>query len=186
MAVASITATHGRPIRLNQAGLWFFFLSETFLFAALLSARFYIAGFKQEEHVDQGLGLAITTILIVSSFTAFMSESSMARGDRRGFFVYLVLTVLLGVVFVGGVAVEWSTAHFTISEPFGTAFFSMTGLHASHVVSGILILLLVLNLGRQGRFSAESHWGVEAAVKYWHFVDVVWVFFYPALYLINW
>ena len=186
MAVAAQHAEHQRPLSLNQAGLWLFFLSETFLFSALLAARFYIAGFKQPEHINQALGLGITTILIVSSFTAYMAESEMARGNRGGFLSYLGATILLGVVFVGGVAIEWSTAEFAVSEPYGTAFFSMTGLHASHVISGVLILLLVFNLGRKGRYSAESHWGVEAAVKYWHFVDVVWVFFYPALYLISW
>jgi cytochrome c oxidase subunit 3 len=176
----------GRPLRLNTAGLWLFFLSETFLFGALLSARFYIAGFEQPEDVNQALGLAITTILILSSFTAYMSETSIAHGNRGAFMGYLFLTILLGVVFVAGVAVEWSTAEFSIDDPFGTAFFSMTGLHASHVVSGIFILLLVFGLGAGRHFSAESHWGVEAAIKYWHFVDVVWVFFYPALYLTGW
>ena len=66
-----------------------------------------------------------------------------------------------------------------------TAFFAMTGLHASHVVSGVAMLALVYYLGARGHFSARDHWGVEAVVKYWHFVDVVWVFFYPALYLIG-
>jgi cytochrome c oxidase subunit 3 len=61
----------------------------------------------------------------------------------------------------------------------------MTGLHALHVSSGVVIILLVWNAGRNGRFSAERHWGVEATAIYWHFVDVVWVFFYPALYLIG-
>jgi cytochrome c oxidase subunit 3 len=61
----------------------------------------------------------------------------------------------------------------------------MTGVHASHVISGIVILALLYWLGRRGHFSAESHWGVEASIKYWHFVDVVWVFFYPILYLMT-
>ena len=61
----------------------------------------------------------------------------------------------------------------------------MTGLHALHVFSGVVIILLIWNLGRNGHFSAERHWGVEACAIYWHFVDVVWVFFYPALYLIG-
>lgn len=186
MAVAAHAAPQHSALRLNQAGLWLFFLSESFLFAALLSARFYLAGFERAEHVDQTLGLAITMILVLSSFTAYMSETSIAHGRRGAFLGWLSATILLGLIFVAGVAIEWSTAHFSISEPFGTAFFSMTGLHASHVISGIFILLLVLGLGSRGHFSAESHWGVEAAIKYWHFVDVVWVFFYPALYLVNW
>ena len=171
---------------MNQAGLWFFFFSETFLFSALLSARYYIAGFHQPTEVNQALGLAITTILVLSSFTAYMAETAIAHGDRAGMQRFLLLTIFLGLVFVGGVAIEWWTAEFEPSEPFGTAFFSMTGLHASHVISGIGLLFLVYLLGRKGHFAAESHWGVEATIKYWHFVDVVWVFFYPALYLVSW
>jgi cytochrome c oxidase subunit 3 len=97
----------------------------------------------------------------------------------------LLATIVLGLMFFAGVVFEWSEAHFTQSEPYGTAFFTMTGLHASHVVSGILILALMLLLVMRGRFSPRSYWGFEAGIKYWHFVDVVWVFYYPALYLIN-
>ncbi|HXH21163.1 MAG TPA: cytochrome c oxidase subunit 3 [Dehalococcoidia bacterium] len=179
---------HDHPARrsMNQVGLWLFFLSESFLFAALLSARFYLAGFKASEHVDQLLGLAITLVLVCSSFTAYMSETAIARGDRANFMRFLLATIFLGIVFAVGVGFEWSEAHFSIHEPYGTAFFSMTGLHASHVISGVVMLAIVAYLGARGHFSAESHWGVEATIKYWHFVDVVWVFFYPALYLVNW
>jgi cytochrome c oxidase subunit 3 len=62
----------------------------------------------------------------------------------------------------------------------------MTGLHASHVISGVVLLGLTYRLLAKGYFSAENHWGVEASIKYWHFVDVVWVFFYPILYLMSW
>jgi len=192
MAVATLPQQHAaaghheepqRPA-MNQLGLWLFFLSETFLFGALLSARFYLAG-TDREHVNQLLGLGITAILLVSSLTAFMSEVSIAKGDRKAFLRYLLATIVLGIIFAGGVAYEWSTAEFSRSEPYGAAFFSMTGLHASHVVSGVGMLIMVYFLGARGHFSAEKHWGVEAVIKYWHFVDVVWVFFYPALYLVK-
>lgn len=169
---------------MNQFGLWLFFVSESFLFVALLSARFYLAGTDRPK-VNQQLGLAITVILLVSSLTAYMAEAAIARGDRRAFLRYLLATIVLGLVFALGVAYEWRTAEFSRSEPYGAAFFSMTGLHASHVLSGVIMLAMVYYLGRRGHFSAEQHWGVEAIVKYWHFVDVVWVFFYPALYLIS-
>jgi cytochrome c oxidase subunit 3 len=169
---------------MNQLGLWLFFVSETFLFGALLSARFYLAGVDR-PHVNQALGLAITSILLVSSLTAYMSEVSISRGDRRAFQRYLLATIVLGVIFAIGVAFEWRTAEFARSEPYGTAFFTMTGLHASHVISGIVMLVMVYYLGARGHFSGEKHWGVEAVIKYWHFVDVVWVFFYPALYLVS-
>ncbi len=184
----AVAAAHHEEERqrpsMNQLGLWLFFLSESFLFAALLSARFYLAG-TDRPHVNQPLGLGITSILLVSSLTAFRAESSIARGDRTAFMRYLLATITLGVVFAGGVAYEWSTAEFTRAEPYGAAFFAMTGLHASHVISGVVMLAMVAYLGARGRFSAESHWGVEAVIKYWNFVDVVWVFFYPALYLVK-
>jgi cytochrome c oxidase subunit 3 len=61
----------------------------------------------------------------------------------------------------------------------------MTGIHAIHVLSGVIFILIVWNNGRRGHYSAEEHWGVEACAIYWHYVDVAWVFFYPALYLIG-
>ena len=97
----------------------------------------------------------------------------------------LLLTILLGIIFAGGVAYEWKTAHFTREEVFGTVFFTMTGIHASHVVSGIVFLAMAWNIARKGRFTSKSHWGISGTVMYWHFVDVVWVFFYPALYLVD-
>ena len=171
---------------MNQMGLWLFFVSESFLFAALASARFYIAGLDRPEHLNQLLGLGITSILLTSSVCAYLAEAAIARGDRTACKMYLLATIFMGLVFAGGVAIEWSTAEFKASEPYGTAFFSMTGLHASHVLSGVALLALTYRLLSKGHYSAESHWGVEASIKYWHFVDVVWVFFYPILYLVSW
>ena len=64
-------------------------------------------------------------------------------------------------------------------------FYMMTGMHAFHVLTGVIFLGVVLNNARKGLYTAENHWAVEAATVYWHFVDVVWIFFYPALYLIG-
>jgi cytochrome c oxidase subunit 3 len=61
----------------------------------------------------------------------------------------------------------------------------MTGIHAFHVLTGLIALTIVYRLGRDGRFTHENYWGVEGTVKYWHFVDVAWVFIYPTLYLVN-
>ncbi len=176
---------HNRPA-MNQLGLWLFFASESFLFAALAASRFYIAGLDKPAHLNQLLGLGITSILLTSSVCAYLAEAAIARGDRAACRMYLFATIVLGLVFAGGVAIEWSTAEFKASEPYGTAFFSMTGLHASHVLSGVVLLALTHRLLSKGHFTADSYWGVEASIKYWHFVDVVWVFFYPILYLISW
>ena len=83
---------------------------------------------------------------------------------------------------------EWREApHMGIvpQSGYGIAFYSMTGMHAFHVLSGVVLLGLVYLNGRRGAYSAGRYWGVEASIKYWHFVDLVWVFFYPALYLIG-
>lgn len=177
-------ARHNR-LGMNSVGLWLFFISESFLFGALLAARFYLAGTDKPEHLDQELGLAITSVLLVSSLTAYLAEASMQRGKRGLCALFVLITIVLGIIFFAGVVIEWSQAHFTQSEPYGTAFFSMTGLHASHVLSGVIMLVLLLGLLIRGRFTAKDHWGVEATIKYWHFVDVVWMFFYPALYLVG-
>jgi cytochrome c oxidase subunit 3 len=94
----------------------------------------------------------------------------------------LGLVFLLTVVFI-----EWPEAmHFAPpSTGYGTLFFVITGMHAFHVLTGLIILLIVFFQGRRGHYSVEDHWGVQGGVVYWHFVDVVWVFVYPILYLVG-
>lgn len=170
---------------INRAGLWLFFLSDAFLFGGLFATRFYISGTERPEELNQALGLIITVILLLSSVTAYLTEVAIARGNRAAFIWNLSLTIALGLIFVAGVGYEWSSAEFGPEEKFGTAFFAMTGLHATHVITGLGALIVLFYLGLKGHFSRESHWGVEATIKYWHFVDVAWVFFYPALYLVS-
>jgi cytochrome c oxidase subunit III len=187
MAVTEVLPMeHATPrLKINRIGLWLFFLSETMLFAGVLTTRFSLLGTEVHEEVSQTIGLVITAILLASSYTAFRAEHAAHHGDQAGMVKYLSLTLLLGFVFVGGVAYEWIEAFdaFPPSTEFGTIFFTMTGIHAFHVLTGLIFLGLLWNNARRGRY-ADNAWPVEAGVKYWHFVDVVWVFFYPALYLI--
>ncbi len=82
--------------------------------------------------------------------------------------------------------VEWQIAPFRPNDSaMASIFYTMTGFHAVHVLTGLIFLVVVYRNGRRGRYTAERHWPVEAAAVYWHFVDVVWVFFYPALYLMG-
>lgn len=173
-------------ITIDRLGFWLFLLSESMLFLGLLASRFYLQGTYRPETLSQVLGLAITTVLLISSLTAYQAETAIAAGDQARFLRNTLATILLGLVFTGGVAYEWSQAivHFPPSTAFGTVFFSMTGMHALHVISGIFLLLLLYRNGRLGKYSAADHWSPEAIVKYWHMVDVVWVFFYVALYLV--
>lgn len=172
---------------INRVGLWLFILSETFLFAALLSSRYYLHGFNRPAELNQFLGLVISIILVLSSLTAYRAEIASAHGDQRRFRRNILTTISLGLIFLVGVVVEWweGFQFFPPSTGFGTIFFTLTGVHAFHVLTGILALTLVYFLGRSGRFSRGSYWGVEGVVKYWHFVDVAWVFIYPTLYLVS-
>ena len=170
----------------NRLGLWLFIISDSFLFAGLLVARFYLLG-GQRPDLNQFLGLIVTGVLLASSFFMNRAETSIAHGDRRQFLVSTFLTMALGLAFlVGVIGFEWRLAPFGPADGApGAVFYMMTGMHAFHVLTGVLFLLIVLRNGLKGKYSPERHWAVEACANYWHFVDVVWVFFYLALYLIG-
>jgi cytochrome c oxidase subunit 3 len=173
----------------NRLGLWLFLLSDSFVFGGLMVTRVNLLGMTRPE-LNQLLGLAVTSVLLASSFFMNRGESAMSHGDRKGFLLNTSVTLALGVAFLlGVVGLEWPTAiHEGISPDSGAAgavFFMMTGMHAFHVFSGVVFLLVILNNGRRGLYSAEKHWAVEAGAVYWHFVDLVWIFFYPALYLVG-
>ncbi len=190
-AVAHEAVAHPEYDRLdlNRFGLWLFFISESLIFLILLVTRFYLLGTYRPPELNQKLGLAITVVLLLSSLTAYRAETAIAHGDRPRFLRNLLATIVLGTAFLLAVVlIEWPEApHIGIvpQKGFGIAFFSMTGMHAFHVLTGVLLLSVIYLNGRRGAYSADSYWGVEASVKYWHFVDVVWVFFYPTLYLLR-
>jgi cytochrome c oxidase subunit 3 len=178
--------SYGYKLATNRLGLWLFILSDSFVFIGLLVARFYLLGGQRPE-LDQSLGLIVTTVLLISSFFMNRAETSIAHGDRRQFVISTLVTLLLGAGFLAGViGFEWRLAPFGPADGMeGAVFYMMTGMHAFHVFTGVLFLLVVLRNGVRGKYSAERHWAVEACANYWHFVDVVWIFFYPALYLIG-
>jgi cytochrome c oxidase subunit III len=173
----------------NRLGLWLFLLSDSFVFGGLLVSRFYLLSLTRPP-LNQTLGLIVTSVLLLSSFFMNRAESSLEYGDRKGFIASIIITLILGIGFIAGVlGVEWPSALAEgitpSSNTAGAIFFMMTGMHALHVLTGLIFLTVVLRNGRRGLYSAEKHWAVEAAAVYWHFVDVVWIFFYPALYLIG-
>jgi cytochrome c oxidase subunit 3 len=173
----------------NRLGLWLFLLSDSFVFGGLLVSRFNLLGMERPA-LNQFLGLIVTSVLLISSFFMNRAETSMAHGDTKGFLTGTLITIVLGLGFViGVVGGEWQLAQIeeiiASKDVVGGIFYMMTGMHAFHVLTGVIFLALVYRNGRKGYFTAENHWGVEAAAVYWHFVDVVWIFFYPALYLIG-
>ncbi len=171
----------------NRLGLWLFIVSDAFVFAGLLVSRFVLLGIDFHPDVNQILGLVITVMLLISSYFMFRAETLMSFGDIKGFQRNALITMILGTLFlIGVVGVEWQMAPAGPSDgAVWSLFYTMTGFHAFHVFTGLVLLLVVWRKARLGKYSAERHWGVESAAIYWHFVDVVWFFFYPALYLIG-
>lgn len=171
----------------NRLGLWLFIASDTLFFAGLFISRFYLLGTASRPEVSQWLGLAVTSLLLVSSFFMNRAETAAAYGDQKRFLNSTLITLVLGTLFlIGVVGVEWQLAPYGPGEDASwSLFYTMTGFHAFHVLTGLIFLAVVYRNGRKGMYSSERHWPVEAAAVYWHFIDVVWVFFYPALYLIG-
>ena len=172
----------------NRIGIWLFLVSDSFVFGGLMAMRINLLGLAH-PNLNQFLGLVVTAVLLVSSFFMNRGETLMASGDRKGFITNTWITFVLGLGFlIGVVFVEWPNAIREGITPSGgtagAAFFMMTGMHAFHVLTGLIFLLIVMNNARRGLYD-EQHYPVEAATIYWHFVDVVWIFFYPALYLVG-
>ena len=172
----------------NRLGLWLFLVSDSFVFAGLMVMRINLLGLTR-PHLNQFLGLIVTAVLLISSFFMNRAETMMHDGNRKGFLSNILITFGLGLAFVIGVVfVEWPGAiHEGVtpsSGPAGAAFFMMTGMHAFHVITGLILLMIVYLNARRGLYD-QKNYPVEAAAVYWHFVDLVWIFFYPALYLIG-
>ncbi|MGE5463729.1 MAG: cytochrome c oxidase subunit 3, partial [Syntrophothermus sp.] len=131
----------------NRLGLWLFLVSDSFVFAGLMVTRMNLLGLTRPP-LNQALGLFITMILLVSSFFMNRGETLMNNGDRKGYVRNVLITFILGVVFLLGVVlVEWPTAIreglTPSSGPYGAVFFMMTGMHAFHVITGLIFLMIV-------------------------------------------
>ena len=179
-------AVYRRKVENFRLGLWLFILSDAFMFAGLIVTRFYLMGDRRPE-LNQVLGLLVSAVLLVSSFFMNRAEIYASHGDKRGFVMNASVTLTLGLVFLAGVVgVEWRSAPFGPADGVeGAVFYMLTGMHAFHVLTGVIFLAVVIRNGARGLYTAEKHWPVEAAANYWHFVDVVWQFIYPSLYLIG-
>jgi cytochrome c oxidase subunit III len=193
-------------------GMWVFLVTEVMFFGGLFLAytiyrNLYFHAFVQSSrHLDLTLGAVNTAVLICSSLTMAMGVHASAVNKRRATVGWLLLTVALGSVFLGIKAVEYKDKfdhhlvpgqHFQgealhlegdearRAQIFYSLYFAMTGLHATHMVIGIPIILIVAWMAHRGRFSPEYHTPVEMTGLYWHFVDIVWIFLFPLLYLIG-
>lgn len=176
----------------RKLGIWVFIASEVIFFASLIAAYLVYRGKTPHE---EGLGLldlnvaSINTfILLASSFTMVMSLQSIADGKRRRMLLFLGLTALLGLVFLGGQAYEynelWRHGISINTNIFGATFFTLTGFHGSHVFIGVIWILFLIIRGVAGGITPDNHLAVELGGLYWHFVDLVWVVLFTLIYLI--
>lgn len=131
------------------------------------------------------LPLINTLILLLSGCAATWAHHAIVHdNDRKAMAQGLVVAVILGLIFTAFQAYEYGHAHFYFSgDIYGANFFMATGFHGVHVIIGTIFLFVCLMRAYRGHFTADKHVGFEAAAWYWHFVDVVWLFLFAAIYI---
>jgi cytochrome c oxidase subunit 3 len=190
------------------------FFGGMFLAYTLYRYHYPVAFATASNHLDIRLGAINTAVLIISSFTMAMAVYTTQIGKRRGSIICLILTMILGATFLGIKAVEYydkyrdhlipgslipgrpfgpdiHALHLPPGVPLGNIelfywiYFAMTGMHALHMIIGLGIMTVILIMAWRGKFSPEYHAPVEISGLYWHFVDIIWIFLFPLLYLLG-
>jgi cytochrome c oxidase subunit 3 len=177
----------------RKVGVIGLILTESALFTIFVTAYlFYIGKSTTGPYPNQVLDLPIlaTICLLSSSVTVVLAERAFRRGHAGGFRLWWLITILLAAAFLGSTAIEWRRLifrdHLTISTNlFGTTFYSLVGLHASHVIVGLTLLVLVLILSLRGYVTRAHAEHVEMLSWYWHFVDGIWIIVFTVVYIIG-
>jgi cytochrome c oxidase subunit 3 len=191
--------------------MWTFLATEVLFFGALFVC-FYAYRMQWPDAFARGarelkwyLGTVNTAVLLGSSYCMAMAVHAAKRGDRRALARRLLLTAAIGLIFLGIKGTEYGIEYHERLVPglnyadvspggdarppqealFMTFYFVMTGLHALHMLIGLGVLGVLAVLARRGSFTPAYHTPVEIGGLYWHFVDMVWVFIYPTLYLLR-
>ncbi len=197
----------------SSLGMWIFLGTEIMFFGGMFLAylvyrMWYFNEFAAGSRtLNLPIGAVNTAVLICSSLTVALSVRAAQLGKRMLLVTLLVLTILFGLVFLGVKAYEWNekftehhvpgySFHFkqeSTEKPvdqgraqiFFSLYFAMTGMHALHMIIGVGIFGVITWMAWRGRFTPEYHTPVEIAGLYWHFVDIVWIYLFPLLYLID-
>jgi cytochrome c oxidase subunit III len=195
----------------STLGMWVFLITEIMFFGGMFAAytvyrSWYPLVFAvASSSLNAPIGAANTCVLLLSSFTMVMAVRAGQLGRQKGIIVFLILTLIFGFAFLGIKAIEWNEkfeehhipgqAAFHLeglapadqghAQLFFSLYFAMTGLHALHMVIGVGILLALILAARKGRYTADYYTPVDVAGLYWHFVDIIWIFLFPLLYLID-
>jgi cytochrome c oxidase subunit 3 len=188
-------------------GMWVFLVTEVLFFGGLFMVytvyrSWYPDAFAAASHeLDIVLGTTNTAVLITSSLTMALAVHAAQLNQRKLLTTFLVLTILLGATFLGIKSVEYyhkfvehhipgpgfqfEKEYARHAQLFFSLYFLMTGLHAMHMIIGIGIMLWMLAWARRGIITAEYYSPIEISGLYWHFVDIVWIFLFPLLYLLG-
>jgi cytochrome c oxidase subunit III len=189
----------------SQLGMWVFIAQEILFFGGLFLAytvyRFdYPQAFAQgSHHLDVTLGTINTAVLIGSSLTMALAVHGAQLGKRWAQVVFLILTIVLGSIFLGIKSIEYGHKFHEHLVPgpnflfngdfhaqiFFSLYFVMTGLHALHMIIGIAILAVLAVQAWRGAYGRHYYSPIELTGLYWHFVDIIWIFLFPLLYLIG-
>ena len=192
----------------STLGMWVFLVTEVMFFGGMFGAytvyrSMYPEAFASTSHfMNVTIGAINTGVLIFSSFTMVMAVRSAQFGRKKAIIAFLVLTLVLGCVFLSLKYVEyhekWVDHHipgpaFQYQDPryvhqaqiLFFLYFAMTGMHAIHMIVGAGLLTTLIVMAARNRFSSAWYTPVEMIGLYWHFVDIVWIFLFPLLYLIG-
>jgi len=189
-----LTAGPAFSIPTKKLAMWLFIIADTMTFAACLVAYGFVrngtADWPRPFHGVTNVVL-MTFILVTSSLTMLFGLRSARAGDKAGAFRWIMITAILGIGFALLHVREWlgliHEGMTLFKNPWGTglfgaSFFSITGLHLTHVTCGVIALIAVGVRYQGGRYNADD---LEVLGLYWHFVDVVWMFVVPFVYLLN-
>jgi cytochrome c oxidase subunit 3 len=188
-------------------GMWIFLATEVMFFGGLLAGyamyrSIYPSAFAAGSRLcEVTLGSTNTAVLITSSFTMAMAVHAAQRGRQRATIWYLAATMTFGALFLGikfleyfhkyeehlipGAFSGYTGASAPQVELFIAFYFGLTGLHALHMIIGLGVVAVMTALAWRGRLSPAHHAPLEIAGLYWHFVDIVWIFLFPLLYLVE-
>jgi cytochrome c oxidase subunit III len=177
----------------GKVGMACLIIAESAIFTIFVVAYLYYTG-KSLTGPTPGEVLEtpifFTVCLLSSSLTIHLASKLLERGKRGGFLALWFLTIVLGALFLYGTAREWHRLIYehglTISTNlFGTTYYSLVGLHATHVTVGLLMLTIVLLFGLAGRIGREQSARIDVLSMYWHFVDAVWVVVFTVVYVLG-
>jgi cytochrome c oxidase subunit 3 len=187
--VAADTEAKAGELSRLKTGMVMFIVSEVFLFGALFFTYYYLRATTTgwpPHHPAATRAIANTVVLLSSSLTMWLAGRSIRLGRVRALTGWLIVTVALGLAFLGVTGWEWASESFQPwTDAYGSIFFTLTGFHALHVLGGVLLLTGLSIRSARGRFSALSHHAVEVSSLYWHYVDIIWLLVLTTVFIIR-